>query len=174
MESKAFQLTSHTWDVVIKPLPSLWSVFRQFASLQLTSYSFSKPHPSMLFSAHPPQKHSHGEFAYASVEPYTADRKQIKRGEKVSFQGSCKTFWNAASFARFLIFGSLRANQSKLRCEKYRQSHWVFFKLRMLIEADNLTLFHWDAYPKLTSHIPITEVHDKFWLVHNFLLSFEE
>lgn len=131
-------------------------------------------HPCFSQLILPRNTYSHGEFAYASREPYTADRKQIKLGEKVSFQGSCKTFWNAASFARFLIFGSLRANQSKLRCEKYRQSHWVFFKLRMLIEADNLTLFRCDAYPKLTSHIPITEVHDKFWLVHNFLLSFEE
>lgn len=122
----------------------------------------------------PRNTYPHVGCAYASLEPYATDRKQIKLGEKVSLQGSCKTFWNVAYFARFLIFVSMKANQSKLGCEKYRQSHWVFFKQSMLIQADNLTLFHWDAYLRLTSHIPITEVHDKFWLVHSFLLSFEE
>lgn len=41
------------------------------------------------------------------------------------------------------------------------------------METDNLTLFHWDAYPKLTSHIPVTEALDKFGLVRRFLLSFK-
>ena len=40
----------------------------------------------------PRNTYAHKEFAYASTEPYTTDRKQIKLGGKTPFQGNYETF----------------------------------------------------------------------------------
>lgn len=55
MESKASQLTSHTWDVVTKPLPSLWSGLRQsFCCSEIYILFFSQTtsiHASLISSS---------------------------------------------------------------------------------------------------------------------------
>ena len=56
MESKASQLTSHTWDVVTKPLPSLWSGLRQSfccSEIYILFYSQTTSIPASLISSSP-------------------------------------------------------------------------------------------------------------------------
>lgn len=146
-ESKAFQLTSHTWDVVTEPLPSLWSGFRQsFCCSEIHILFFSQTTSIHAFlSSSSPETPSLTEGLHTQAESLT---QQIENklnwevgGEGVIFQGNCKTFWNAAYFARFLIFASMKANQSKLLCDKCCPSHQVSSKLSVLMEADNLTCF---------------------------------
>lgn len=88
------------------PTPEMLSLSHFLLSFSLKWFErgillFWKSHPN-LFPNHihscfsqlilPRNTYSHAGFAYASLEPSTTDRKQIKLGGKVPFQGNYQSF----------------------------------------------------------------------------------